>query len=238
MKTLSQSILLAGALVIQTSASTLLSDWNAALNAGLTATKGNTETSLLTTTFKFSRKIAKSEYNGAFAYSLGKDNGDVIADELTGFLNWNKLLEGDSYHGIRLEGRKDNIADIDYRLQSTYIYGLYFIKNETTTLGLEGGPGYTLASISDDSDNSSHLYLGQKFTHNLSKNAKLFQSSAFYFSLEDLGKFNTILTLGAEAKLTEKLSIQFTLENKYESDPASGAENNDIKLISGLGYSF
>jgi len=38
--------------------------------------------------------------------------------------------------------------------------------------------------------------------------------------------------------MSEAMSLKILVENKYESEPAAGAENNDLKLVSGISYKF
>lgn len=219
-------------------ATTITEGWDSSLDLGLTLTSGNSETTLFTAILNLGKTVGQDEYNAALAYAFSEAEGDTTADEITGFFNWNRLINEKSYAGLRVEGRRDEIADIDYRIQATALYGYYFVKNDTTTFAIEGGPGYTVQSLDGSDDNYAHFYVGQKFSHWLTDNARVFQSFAGYLNVEDTDQYNFIFTVGAEALMSESLSLKVTVENKFDSEPAAGSEENDLKLISSISYKF
>jgi len=217
---------------------TLAGGWDSSLDLGLTMTQGNSETTLLTTNLNLSKSEANDEYLAGLGYTFGEDSGNVSADELTGFFSWNRLVSETQYAGFRLEGRRDDIAKVDYRIQATALYGIYLIKNDTTTFSIEGGPGYTTQSLDSVDSDSAHFYVGQKASHKLTENTNLTQSIAAYAQLEDFDNHNINFTFGIETRMSEAMSLKILVENKYESEPAAGAENNDLKLVSGISYKF
>ena len=237
MKTFSKYCLV-GAVISAANAATVVQGWDSSIDFGVTLTRGNSETTLVTSTLALSKIKGQDEYNAGLAYSFGDDGGSVITDEITGFFNWNRLATDTTYYGFRLEGRRDDIAEIDYRFQGTLLYGIYAIKNDKTTLAFEGGPGYTVESLDGEDKTYPHFYIGQRASHWMTDNTKLFQSLAAYGSLEDFSDHNLIFTLGVESMMNESLSLKVILEDKYQSEPADGAKQNDLKLISGISYKF
>ena len=217
---------------------TLLSDWDSSLDLGLTLTRGNSDTSLFTTNYKAQKKVDQDEYFTGIGYTFGQDTGSTITDELTGFFNWNRLVSDSDYFGLKLEGRKDAIANIDYRLQGSALYGHYFIKNDTTNFSVEGGPGFTTVSLGGVETNTSHVYVGEKASHKLTDNTNLTQSFSGYASLDDLDRYNMVFNIGVDTAMSESMSLKVFLENKYESTPAAGSTNNDLRLVSGISYKF
>lgn len=233
-----KTITLVGMVAGLANAATVTQGWDSSVDFGLTLTRGNSDTTLLTTTLNLAKSVGDDEYNAGLGYSYSEEDSSTISDELTGFLNWNRLVTETSYYGFRLEGRRDDIAKIDYRVQGTVLYGMYLLKNETSTFALELGPGYTVDSLDGVEENYAHAYLGQRASHWVSDNARIFQSFAGYLNVEDTERYNATFTIGAEALMSESLSLKVTLENKYESQPATGSKNNDLKLISGISYKF
>lgn len=231
---------LIGAVAIALSNAAVVSSegWDSSVDFGLTLTRGNANTALFTSTLNLAKTVDKDQYLAGLGYTFGDNDGTSTNDELTGFLNWNREVSEDTYYGFRLEGRRDTIANVDYRVQATALYGYHFIKNDKTEFSIETGPGYTVQSLDGDKDSYAHFYLGQRASHWITENARVFQSLAGYLSLNEVERFNVIFVTGVEALMNESLSLKVTLENKYESLPAAGAEKNDLKLISGVSYKF
>lgn len=227
-----------GLLAVGAQAATVADGWDSSVDFGLTMTRGNAETTLVTTNLNLGKTVGDDEYNAGVGYTFASDSADTITDELTGFFNWNHLVNDVSYYGFRLEGRRDDIARIDYRFQGTFLYGYYFINNDQSVFAIEAGPGFTAESLDGLEENYPHVYLGQRASHWITDNTKVFQSFAGYASLEDFSQYNFIFTLGIEALMNESLSLKVTFEDKYQSVPAVGAEKNDIRLVSGVSYRF
>lgn len=232
------SIITAGSLLSICHSATIIDGWDAALDLGLTLTRGNSDTSLFTTNLALTKKVDTSEQLAGLSYAFGGQDGDVVTDELSGFYNFNKLLTNNNYYGFRLEGRRDDIAQIDYRIQATVLYGKYFIKNDDTTFSVEGGPGFTTESFDGEDQNNAHIYIGENYSNKLTSNTTLTQSLATYTDLDDLSGYNFVFSIALETQMNEAMSLKISIQDKYESKPADGAERNDLRLISGISYKF
>ena len=219
-------------------AATFLQDWNTKTNLGLTMTRGNSQTSLITSSIALNKTKGKKEYNMGLAYSFSENSGTTTANELTGLYNYNYLLSDKNYTGFRAEARRDGIANVDYRLQTTATYGRHFIKSDKSAFSLDSGLGFTVESLKGLHKNYAHLYVGEKAMRKVTDNTHIFQTLAVYKDLFDVAKFNLLFTIGVETKMNEKLSLRVVLQDKYESRPAEGSYRNDMKLISGVSYQF
>jgi hypothetical protein len=47
-----------------------------------------------------------------------------------------------------------------------------------------------------------------------------------------------IAEVGAEAGLTENISLRTYIQNKYDNQPAPGRKKNDVKVVAQLAYKF
>ena len=56
--------------------------------------------------------------------------------------------------------------------------------------------------------------------------------------MDDFQNYLLIAEIGAEAALTEQMSLRGTLQDTYDNVPAKGRKQNDIKLITSLVYKF
>jgi hypothetical protein len=66
----------------------------------------------------------------------------------------------------------------------------------------------------------------------------LFHNLEYVPSLEDAEEFNINADAGVRATLTEKMFAEFKFQWKHDSEPAPGAQENDLRYILGVGWSF
>jgi len=148
MKKITQ-LLTIGFVACSANAATLADGWVGSADFGLTLTRGNSDTTLVSTALNLAKDTGSTQQLAGLAYTFGDDSGDTTNDVLSSFYTWNKLVTDTSYYGFRLEGTRDDIALIDYRIQGTVLYGVHLVKNDTTTFSIEAGPGYTFESLDD-----------------------------------------------------------------------------------------
>jgi len=227
--------------------------WETSAAAGLTLTSGNSETFLATVTLDTKRKWAKDEFAAGLGFGYGESEvevpdglGGTITDNAkttqfgTAFAQYNHLFSERFYAGIRAEGGYDTIAGVEYRVRISPLVGYYLIKNEKTTLAVEAGPSFVFESLEgEDADSYVALRIGERFEHKLSKTTKIWQSVEYLPDIEDwTDKYLITGELGIDAAITSKLSLRVVFQDIYDSQPAAGRENNDIRLIAGLAYKF
>ena len=222
-------------------------EWNSSFDLGATITRGNSDSSLVTVGFLTSKLGDTDEYLANLSYTFGDTNGVTDTDELLAGAAWNRLLSDTFYAGLRLDFRRDEIADIDYRINLTALVGNYFIKNETTYLAIEAGIGYswekvggitsggTLGSLSDD---YAHAYVGDRFEHKFNDKTRIYQILAATAPLKDFHDFSLVAEAGLETFLSDTLALKISVQDKYEEKPAVGRKRNDVRLVTGISYKF
>ena len=212
--------------------------WASSVDLGATVTSGNTDTTLLNLGINSSLKRGKNEYAVKASYTYGEDDGNATADELLASLDWNRLISKRAYLGAILKFRRDELSDIDYRVDLTAKGGYYFIKSDDRLFSLEAGPGLTIEKAGGKTDQYATFYLGQKYEEQLNDSVRLFQSLNLYTSFSNFDDYRIIGELGAESKLSENLNLKVLLQNQFENEPAAGREQNDFKLVTGINYKF
>jgi hypothetical protein len=80
--------------------------------------------------------------------------------------------------------------------------------------------------------------LAERFEQKLFKKARLWQSFDYYPQVDDFNNYFLAGELGVEAPLTAKLSLRTYLQDTYYNRPAPGRKSNDLKLVSGIKYTF
>ena len=228
----------AGVAVQASAVSTNRPAWESSISAGLSLTKGNSDTLLTTVAFKTRKKTAEDEFTFGADGSYGESDSVKNNETLHGVGQFNHLFSDRFYGYFNLEGLHDGIADLKYRFTFSPGVGCYFLKETNTTLAGEAGPGLIFQRLGNVDTTYATLRLAERFEHKLDNGARVWEKAEF---LPQVNKFENFLVnaeIGAEAALTKTLSLRVTLQDNYINQPAPGRKANDVKLISGLVYKF
>ncbi len=218
--------------------------WESSAQAGLTLTRGNSDTMLGTIGATTHRKWDHDELSfGADAiYGETKINGVTSrnANSVHGFGQYNRYFSDRLYGYGRVEGLHDEIADIRYRVTLSPGAGYFFIKEKKVDLSGELGPGYIFERLGTNDSNYATLRVGEKFHWQLSDRARVWQTAEWLPKVDDFNDYIINFEIGIEADLTagKKLSLRTFLQDTYNSDPAPGREKNDAKLVSAIVNKF
>jgi len=222
--------------------------WQSSAAAGLTLTRGNSDTLLATFTLTTAKKWEQNELSMDADATYGKSKVNVggttvnqtTAQQLHGFVQYNRLFTERWYGYGRVEGLHDEVADIKYRVTLSPGVGYYFIKGTNTDLSAEAGPGYVIEKLGDERKNYATLRVGEKFHHALSDRSRVWQTAEW---LPQVDKFNNYILnfeIGIEADLSaaKTFSLRSYLQDTYNNVPAAGRQKNDAKLVAAIAYKF
>jgi putative salt-induced outer membrane protein len=220
--------------------------WQSSASLGMTMTRGNSETFLATAALATGKKWDQNEMSlGAdMTYGKTKDQATGVstrnADSYHGFAQYNRLFTERLYGYARVEGLYDSIADIKYRVTLSPGAGYYLIKEKTTDLSIEVGPGYVFQKLGTNESNFATLRVGQKFHYALSDRARIWEMAEWLPKIEDFSNYIINAELGLEADLTQdkKFTLRTYVQDTYNSVPASGRKNNDMKWVTAIAYKF
>ena len=143
--------------------------WVTTAAAGLTLTRGNSETFLATISLDTKRKWEKDEVflgvSGGYGDSTVNNVNTKNTEFVQGFGQYNRLFTERFYGGLRLDGQYDGIAGIDYRFKVSPMAGYYLIKNDKMTLAAEAGPSLIDEHLEGE---SAHGYWAARWRSGLS----------------------------------------------------------------------
>jgi putative salt-induced outer membrane protein YdiY len=212
--------------------------WESSISAGLSLTKGNSDTLLTTAAFKTRRKITENEFMFGADGSYGENDSVKNNETLHGVGQFNHLFSDRFYGYLNAEGLHDGIADLEYRFTFSPGAGYYFLKETNTMLAGEAGPGLIVQQLGGVDTTYATLRLAERFEHKLANGARVWEKAEFLPQVNKLGNFLVNAEIGAEASLTKTFSLRVTLQDNFINQPAPGRKSNDVKLISGLVYKF
>lgn len=213
------------------------------LNAGFTLTDGNSESTVMNFGFVTRNIQEKQEIRLSGNYEYGRttdslDSGEKIENthldrgKLTG--QTNGLFSEDFYTFYNLTAEKDEIAKVNYRVNTGPGVGYFILRNDDRTLSLETSLVYVLEEVSGNSDDYAAFRLAQNFEYSFGEEAGIWQRMETIVKMSETDIFFLNAEIGAEAKLNARLSLRVVLKHKYDNDPEPGVKNNDLTLFSGI----
>jgi putative salt-induced outer membrane protein len=218
--------------------------WESSAFAGLTLTRGNSETLLASANILTAKKWDHNELSlgadGTYGETKlpGATNSTKNAESIHGFGQYNRLFNERLYGLGRVDALHDAIADVEYRVTLSVGAGYYFVKTTNTVLSGEVGPGYVFEKLGSNERSYGALRVGEKFTQKLSSHARLWQSAEFLPQVDDFDNYLINAEVGVEADINAHLSLSTFLQDTYKNQPATGRKKNDLKLVAGIKYKF
>lgn len=212
--------------------------WETSAAAGVTLTRGNSRTLLFTGNILGIRKWEKNEAQLGVDGAYGENNGLKNNESVHGFGQYNRLFNDRWFGFARVDALHDAVADVEYRVGLSGGMGYYFIKNETTSLSAEVGPGVIFEKQGSTERTYMTLRVAERFEHKLSKTARVWQSFEWLPQVDRWKNYILNSQVGIEADLTAKLALQAYVQDTYDNEPAPGRLKNDVKLVTGLRYKF
>ena len=212
--------------------------WDVSAAVGLTLTSGNSDTLTVNGNIQTSRKWEKNELNLGADITYGESDGDKNADSYGGYAQYNRLFTEKFFGYARVQGLHDGIADLDYRITLSPGAGYYFIKNEKTSLRGEVGPGVVFESQAGEEDSYMTIRFAERWDQKLSDTVKLWQGVEYLPDVEDWGRYVVNFEIGVEIQINKHLYQRTYFQDVYNSEPAPGRDENDLKLVAALAYKF
>ncbi len=118
--------------------------------------------------------------------------------------------------------------------------GYWFYDLDDMKLMAEAGLGWERTEYRGGTTTSSELVLIPRgyFEKQLLPNLKFSQDLTLYPAVDDFGDYRLHSETVFTSPLTKKLSLNFSFIDDYDSSPPAGTEENDLRIISSLKYSF
>ena len=236
--------------------------WESVGSLGAALTRGNSETFVATIGLNSTRKWSKDEVILGVNAGYGENstttqnptpppNKDVEHTTTDQFIKaagqWNHLFTERFYGGVRADGLYDDIAGIAYRFTVSPLAGYYFIKDATTFLAAEAGPGYVFEQLKSTDNNGRTVYdsndyatlrFAERFEHKFSDKSKIWQNAEFVPEITDFQNYVFNFEIGVSAAISQSVDLRLVLQDTYRNVPPPHRKNNDLKLIAGIGYRF
>lgn len=217
--------------------------WHGTLALGMTLTRGNSDTFQLNTTVLARKLLPRDEFRFGveFNYALNdftRSNQTTSSENVHGFGDYKHLFTDRFYGDARIDAFHDGPADVKYRVNLGPAAGYYFIKSDASRFNLELGPGYQIVKQDSEEQQYATLRISERCEHSFNKTVKVWEEVDYFPQVDKFDNYLVLSEAGVEAALSTRLSLRVVCQDKYNSQPSSGYKNNDVTLITSIGWKY
>ena len=215
--------------------------WSGNFGAGLSLTRGNSDTKNINLTAEVSEKINARNLAKYDAFYLRADNnGALTVDRTTFGARDEYALSPLTYAFGDIHFLRDHFKQIDSLITPTIGVGHHLIKDATMDLAVEAGAG---AVVEKDTglarETSGAVNAKQLFTWKFSPTATFGESVAGLWKTKDFGDALYHLEASLASNLTAHSQLKFSALDDYKTKPPrAGIKKNDVSFIAAVVMKF
>ena len=226
----------------------LLDLWTITGSLNLAGTKGNAETSTLTTPINFVRASNTTRTTAYFnsISSSAKINGvnSSTAKAVRGGWAYDRNLTKKIFANAFNDYEYDKFQSLDLRVVIGGGIGYHIWSHDASHLSVVGGIDWNRAAFGAAGSspaftrNSAEAFWGDDLNYKLSARTSFVQTFRMFDNLSDTGQYRMNADVGAATQLTKWLNWNVSLSDRYLSNPVPGFKKNDFLYSTGLGFSW
>lgn len=226
----------------------LLELWTITGSLNLAGTKGNADTSTLTTPINFVR-ATNSTRTTAYFNSISSSatvNGvnAQTAKAIRGGWGYNRNLTKKIFLNAFNDFEYDKFQSLDLGVTVGGGAGYLIWSHDASRLSVTGGGDWNRQAFGAEGKspaftrNSAEAFWGDDFNYKISARTSFVETFRMFDNLSDTGQYRMNADAGATTQLTKWLTWNVSLSDRYLSDPAPGFKKNDFLYSTGLGFSW
>jgi len=218
--------------------------WVGNLDLGFAASRGNANTQTLTLSTNAQRATTRDKiavyYTSIFSSSdFAGGTTQTTANSKRGGVGYNLNLNKRAFVFGSVDLESDQFQSLDLRFTPAGGGGYHAIASMPTQLDLRVGAAANREFFSTGLNRTSaELLVGDDFLHKFSASTHVEQKLNFFTNLSDTGAYRVNFDLSAVTVIRKWFSWQFTVSDRYLSNPVPGRKKNDAIFSTGLRVSF
>jgi len=217
--------------------------WTGFVDLGLSQSRGNARTSTVSTSANASRATSRDKIGVHFT-SLYSSNSTTGRSVVTA-----NAVRGGIHYGLNVSPRVfafgstdlefDEFQSLDLRFAPAGGLGYHVWKRENSFFDLLGGASLNREFFSTGLRRTSgEALLGEELLYKLNSRTSLREKLTVYPNVTDGGRFRMNFDLSTEVGLWRWLGWQFTVSDRFLSNPVPGRKKNDLLFTTGLRLTF
>ncbi|SDV47982.1 DUF481 domain-containing protein [Chitinasiproducens palmae] len=217
--------------------------WRGSVNAGLSAASGNTTSASINASANATWADHINKFTASFTglYGTETDN-DGNKSTSNNLFRANALythnLNERVYTFGSLDLERNELQDLNFRSSIAGGMGYHVIRRTDETFNVFGGLSYNYERYKTEQRNYPELVLGQEWNRKVSDTVSFNERFAVYPNLGYPGYFRTQLDVGLTTKLSDRLNLNVSLQNRYQNHPVYQVKKMDTLFVTSIGYTF
>jgi putative salt-induced outer membrane protein len=216
--------------------------WHGGISIGGAAASGNSSSRSIAANADTSNATAndKTSLYGTVNYGRAKVAGvtTTTADLLRLGGRYDFNLSSDTFAFGGLEGETNKVGGVKDRYSLNTGVGYKLIRNESTSMDLFAGLGYTDTQFTDGSiRKGANALLGEESSHKLSATTSVKQRFVLYPAGGSVGTRSTF-DAGLSTAIAGGWTLNSGLSVRYADKVPAGTKKTDTLLTFGFGYKF
>ncbi|MEM1211785.1 MAG: DUF481 domain-containing protein [Planctomycetota bacterium] len=208
--------------------------------AGLNGSSGNSETLNLYANFNAKKETDAARWDILARYFRSSDDGDTSDNEFTLAFTRDWLLTDKAYFFFA-QGKYeyDQFEAWEHRVSGYGGVGYTFYDEPDFELRGRAGAG-PIYEFGDVDELTWEAVLGIEGVWRISESQEFTFANTLLPSLSDGGEYRNLTSLAYSIAVdtANGVSLKFGIENEYDSDPAAGDDQNDLKYFGAVVLTF
>lgn len=221
----------------------LIDLWTGFLDLGYATTRGNTDTGSFNLNADATRATSRDKIEAKFTMIDSSSNASgksiTTANAKRGGieynLNFNKRMFG--FGSVNLES--DEFQALDLRFNPAGGIGYHAWKTPKTSLDAQFGVSEDKEFFSGGVNRSfTEVLFGEDFVHKVNKSTSIHQQLTIFPNVSDGGNYRINFDMAAVTAIKKWVGWQFTVSDRFLSNPLAGRKENDVIISTGLRVTF
>jgi putative salt-induced outer membrane protein len=215
--------------------------WTGSAGFGLALNRGNTDTTNINLSFEATRDPkTKDVWKFQALYLRGDTNDTTTADRLSAAARYERSLNERVFVFGDLAYLRDQFKSIDYHVAPSGGIGYRLVSTERVEFAVDTGLGVKWEKNPGLELRTAAVFTsGDKFEYKLSPTAKITQSFAGLWDIEEWGNALHTFACGVAASMTTRSQLKLEVLDTYATRPPSPEiKQNDVALLAALVYKF
>jgi putative salt-induced outer membrane protein YdiY len=216
--------------------------WEGGANFGLAFTKGNSDTTTVTSGVALTRRTPRDQTSVYLASLYSRDGNAepesrTTANAVRGGVRYERDITNRLFGYGFVDFEHNSPQDLSLRLVPGGGLGFHLIRTERTHLDVFGGGAYNREWFDVAPDrNSAEIQVGQSLSFHLGDRTTVAEQFVVFPNLSDAGEYRINFDTAATTAITKRLGWQFAVSDRFLSNPPPGFERNDLIVTTGLTF--
>lgn len=221
----------------------LIDLWLGFVDLGYSTSRGNARTSTINTAATAARATSRDKITVSFTslYASNSTTGVslITANTLRGGINYSLNVTPRLFTFGSSDLEYDEFQSLDLRFVPAGGFGYKVWKSERGQFDLFGGVSMNQEFFSTGVRRTSAEGLfGQELLFKVNSRLAFREKLSNYPNITEAGEYRLNVDMSAETAVWKWLSWQFTVNNRFLSNPVMGRQKNDLVFTTGLRVSF